>query len=86
MKLPEERELIRMRLAQKCLKEMLKSKMNSLMNKYEEVNLAFTAIKQSTSVKTTEEFIHHYLHKDEIYGHLLESIAKAEEKIEALKE
>lgn len=86
MKLPEEREFIRMRLSQKFLKEMLKNKMNGLMNKYEEVNFAFTAIKQSTSVKTTEEFIHHYLYKDEIYGQLLESIAKAEEKIEVLKE
>lgn len=52
MKLPEERELIRMRLAQKFLKQLLKSKMNGLMSRYEEVNLAFTAIKQNTSVKT----------------------------------
>ena len=50
------------------------------MKKYEEVILAFIKIRQNTGVKTTEEMIYNYLHKDEIYGRLLQSISILEPK------
>ena len=54
MKLPEERQLIKMMLAQKFVKKLLFAKMNALMANYAEINDAFTNIKQNTSIKTTE--------------------------------
>lgn len=86
MKLPEERQLIKMMLAQKLVKKLLFAKMNALMASFAEINDAFTNIKQNTSIKTTEQFLEHYLFKDKIYGELLESIAKAEPKIDKLKQ
>lgn len=72
--------------AQKFLKHLLNSRMKSLMTRYSQVNDSFITIKQNTSIKTTDEFLKNFIMKEQIYGELLDSIARAEEKINMLKE
>ena len=55
--------------------------MEFLINKYADVNNAFTKIRQNTEVKTTQQLIKKYLKKDQIYGALLESISTLQPRI-----
>lgn len=56
-RLPEEKYLLGKWKCEVFLKEMLRSKMKRIIDKYHEVQLAFSAVKKSTNVKTTTQFI-----------------------------
>lgn len=56
--------------------------MNNLMEEYKDVQNAFNTIKKETRIANVTEFIEDYLKKEQRYGQLLESIGKAEKRIE----
>lgn len=47
--------------ANQFLKGMLKSKMQGLMNKYNQIEISFHKMKQATSLKDSNEFIERFL-------------------------
>lgn len=60
-KLPEQKEWIKMLNANQFLKGILKSKMQALMNKYNQIEISFHKMKQATSLKDSNEFIERFL-------------------------
>lgn len=73
-KLPEEKEWNKILMASIFAKGMLKSKMQGLINRYQDIEMRFHKIKQATSVKTAQDFIERFLDREQNYGELLGQI------------
>ena len=69
----------------KMWNQFLKIKMEKLMSKNKEVEMAFVKIKNVTGIKDVQEILRKFLTKENTYSQLLNSIKQLEEKILFLK-
>ena len=60
--------------------------MKKLIDQYKEVQTAYNTIKKQTRINSVHNFIDDYLSRQQRYGQLLESIAKAEVQTEKEKQ
>ena len=72
-------------LCELFLRDLLRNKMKKVIDQYKEVETSFNTIKKATRITQTNEFIYEFIRKEQKYGELLESIEKAEQKIQLQK-
>jgi uncharacterized protein YPO0396 len=84
-RLPDEKFLLKKLHCELMLRGLLRCKMKKMIEQYSEVETCFNAVRKATRVISTNEFIDQFVRKEQRYGELLESIQRAEEKIESEK-
>ena len=73
-------------LCHRFVEKLLRDKMNTEMNKFSTVEIAFKNIKTATGVADGQTLVSKFLNKEVVYGELLGKIAENEKKISSLKQ
>lgn len=76
----------RLLLVHKFLAYFLKKKMDRELSRFSTVEEAYKRIKSSTGISDPEEIVKKYFTREKAYSELLLSIAKAEKRLEELKQ